>query len=301
MPTTFGRPRSISVFSMSMLLSLGFRIGGKHNLLAAAFTATSGTQSNGWSPTTELVRVMGGSSLTRSVQSRASASSDDKTHVPNDPFVFHIETPEDMEDLGGLLATLTTAPTAIFLDGDLGAGKTALSRGYLRTATADPHLLVTSPTYLLSNMYAAAAGSRVYHMDLYRLDQKETVDEVRELLRPLNLDYIFANDVTLMEWPERLGPSFVQQGGGSGMANLAEKDDQERWPVLPPERLHIDIRIQADTVPHETSGEDIVDAQSRMVTLTPVGERWRAALKESVDEGLVDDFLLLDDDDDSDE
>ena len=66
-----------------------------------------------------------------------------------------------MEELGGLLAALTVSPTAIFLDGDLGAGKTALSRGYLRTAAADPGLLVTSPTYLLSNVYMGASY-RVY-------------------------------------------------------------------------------------------------------------------------------------------
>jgi len=41
----------------------------------------------------------------------------------------------------------------ICLDGDLGAGKTGLARGFVRTATGDWDKLVTSPTYLLSNTY----------------------------------------------------------------------------------------------------------------------------------------------------
>ena len=205
-------------------------------------------------------------------------------------FVFYIETPEDMEDLGALLATLAVPPTAIFLDGDLGAGKTALSRGYLRTATADPDLLVTSPTYLLSNVYTTGTQSRVYHMDLYRLGQKETVGEIRELLRPLNLDYIFANDISLLEWPERLGPAFLQRYQRSSNHSL--------WPVLPLERLDVDIRIRKEqSEPRFVEEEEIEDVQSRIVTLTPVGNRWREALQEAVDEGLVDDFLISADDD----
>jgi tRNA threonylcarbamoyladenosine biosynthesis protein TsaE len=74
-----------------------------------------------------------------------------------------------MEDVGGLLfSTLVEeggeegeregggafgGGVVICLDGDLGAGKTALSRGFVRTATGDEGLRVTSPTYLLSNAY----------------------------------------------------------------------------------------------------------------------------------------------------
>jgi hypothetical protein len=77
-----------------------------------------------------------------------------------------------MEDVGGLLfSTLLEeggeegeheggggfggggGGMVICLDGDLGAGKTALSRGFVRTATGDAGLRVTSPTYLLSNAY----------------------------------------------------------------------------------------------------------------------------------------------------
>jgi len=47
---------------------------------------------------------------------------------------------------------------AILLDGDLGAGKTAFSRGFVRAATGDWQRRVTSPTYLLSNTYPVTLG-----------------------------------------------------------------------------------------------------------------------------------------------
>lgn len=93
-----------------------------------------------------------------------------------------IPTADDMEEIGALLASITlllespstssraadasaanAAGQVIFLKGDLGAGKTAFARGFLRAATGDWQLRVTSPTYLLSNTYlasdAAAQGS----------------------------------------------------------------------------------------------------------------------------------------------
>jgi len=88
-----------------------------------------------------------------------------------EPMKLRIPTPEDMEDIGALLAAVTlqeeggaatAAGDTIFLTGDLGAGKTALARGFVRAATGDAHLRVTSPTYLLSNTYrvvTAAASS----------------------------------------------------------------------------------------------------------------------------------------------
>ena len=74
-----------------------------------------------------------------------------------------ISTAEDMEDVGGLIASVTledqkAAGSIIFLMGDLGAGKTAFARGFLRAATGDQNLRVTSPTYLLANAYPANAG-----------------------------------------------------------------------------------------------------------------------------------------------
>ena len=70
---------------------------------------------------------------------------------------------DDMDDLGALLAVMSNPPDAIVLDGDLGAGKTSLSRGFILCKlgldsnndgeSSSSAMRVTSPTYLLSNTY----------------------------------------------------------------------------------------------------------------------------------------------------
>jgi tRNA A37 threonylcarbamoyladenosine biosynthesis protein TsaE len=70
-----------------------------------------------------------------------------------------------MEDLGALLSQIATRPgDVLLLDGDLGAGKTCLSRGFVQTllggAAANDgseQQRVTSPTYLLCNSYDIAS------------------------------------------------------------------------------------------------------------------------------------------------
>lgn len=78
------------------------------------------------------------------------------------PFTFAalkltIPTPEDMEDLGALLSQISNFPgDTLLLDGDLGAGKTCLSRGFVQTLVGGDQR-VTSPTYLLCNSYDIAS------------------------------------------------------------------------------------------------------------------------------------------------
>jgi tRNA threonylcarbamoyladenosine biosynthesis protein TsaE len=101
------------------------------------------------------------------------------------------------EALAARIAALTRPGDAILLSGDLGAGKTAFARAFLRAAAADPDLEVPSPSFTLVQRYETRPGV-VHHYDLWRLDGPAALtelgwDDARE-------------DIVLVEWPDRLGP-----------------------------------------------------------------------------------------------
>jgi tRNA threonylcarbamoyladenosine biosynthesis protein TsaE len=97
--------------------------------------------------------------------------------------------------LGGRVAGTAQVPQVIFLRGDLGAGKTTFSRGFLRGRGHDGS--VKSPTYTLVEPYEAVPGGPVFHLDLYR------VGDAQELIYLGLGDYLSAQGILLIEWPER--------------------------------------------------------------------------------------------------
>ena len=83
---------------------------------------------------------------------------------------------------------------ALYLSGDLGAGKTTWVRGFL--AACGVHALVRSPTYTLVELYGVGAVT-VLHLDLYRLQDGSE-------LEPLGVrDWAQPGYLWLIEWPER--------------------------------------------------------------------------------------------------
>ena len=77
-------------------------------------------------------------------------------------------TSEHIEEFGKEIAKVLEIGDVILLRGDLGAGKTTLTRGLLRELYQDDNMIVTSPSYLLDNTYEYN-GVMIHHMDLYRL------------------------------------------------------------------------------------------------------------------------------------
>jgi tRNA threonylcarbamoyladenosine biosynthesis protein TsaE len=112
--------------------------------------------------------------------------------------VVHTTTAEETEGFGARLASTRPAGDntlcVIYLTGDLGAGKTTLTRGLLRSLGVTG--AVRSPTYTLVEIYEMGALT-VLHLDLYRLTDPEELGNLglREWAR--------GGHLWLIEWPER--------------------------------------------------------------------------------------------------
>lgn len=120
--------------------------------------------------------------------------------APDDsPFFLQLELADEAatKRLAKALAPLLRPGDVLALGGDLGAGKTSFARALIN-ALPGPEEEVPSPTFTLVQLYERGP-LEVWHVDLYRLEDPEDALE-------LGLEEAFAEAVTLIEWPERLGP-----------------------------------------------------------------------------------------------
>ncbi len=109
---------------------------------------------------------------------------------------LRLSTQDDTDHLGCTLAAYARAGDCILLRGQIGAGKSALARAFIR-ALLGPDTEVPSPTFTLVQTYDHD-GVEIWHADLYRLsDAHEAVE--------LGLTDAFDDQICLIEWPELLG------------------------------------------------------------------------------------------------
>lgn len=99
---------------------------------------------------------------------------------------------EQMVNLGSLIASFATPNLVIGLNGDLGAGKTVLTKGigkYLGIKR-----VINSPTFTIMKIYDTTNEEikKLYHLDVYRLDSAESDFELEE--------YFYLDGLTVIEW-----------------------------------------------------------------------------------------------------
>jgi tRNA threonylcarbamoyladenosine biosynthesis protein TsaE len=107
--------------------------------------------------------------------------------------VFRTASEDETIALGERIARELPRRAVVLLIGDLGAGKTTLAKGIVKGLGAGEPDDVSSPTFTLIHEY----GTRVYHIDLYRLDRAAEA-------AALGIEELFDKDaVVLIEWGER--------------------------------------------------------------------------------------------------
>ncbi|MEU4113145.1 tRNA (adenosine(37)-N6)-threonylcarbamoyltransferase complex ATPase subunit type 1 TsaE [Kitasatospora sp. NPDC028055] len=147
-----------------------------------------------------------------------------------------VPTPERMGRLGRELAALLRPGDLVLLSGELGAGKTTLTRGLgegLQVRGA-----VTSPTFVIARVHPSLVGGpALVHVDAYRLGGD--LDEMEDL----DLDVSLPESVIVVEWGE----------------GKVERLSEER----------LEVRIERAI--GDTAGED---HDPRRVLLTGIGPRW---------------------------
>lgn len=105
---------------------------------------------------------------------------------------------EETTAWGREFAKRLKAPVLVLLTGDLGSGKTTLTKGIVAGLGAAAEDEVTSPTFTLVHEYGKGSGAaRVYHADLYRIENFHDFET-------LGLEDVFVKPaVVILEWSER--------------------------------------------------------------------------------------------------
>ncbi len=155
------------------------------------------------------------------------------------------ESPQETQQVGMQLGKLSQPGDVFLLVGGLGAGKTCLTQGIAWGLGIEGY--AASPSFVLINQYRGRLP--LYHIDLYRLDSIEEVNE-------LGLDdYLYSNGVCVVEWAEKA------------------------WAVLPRENLTVEMSFLSDTsrsITIKPNGKRYIEmiSQLSVTQRAKEGKRW---------------------------
>ena len=133
---------------------------------------------------------------------------------------FFSRSPEQTRRIGMRLGGEIQSGDVICLQGDLGAGKTTFVQGLAQGWGSRDS--VSSPTFIIVNVYRRENGGQLFHLDTYRLD---SVPEAEEL----DLDTMLAEGALVVEWPERLGALVPNERLWISFDHMAEEQRQIRF------------------------------------------------------------------------
>ena len=108
---------------------------------------------------------------------------------------FITNSPAETEKLGAALGAILSPGTILAYEGDLGAGKTAFTRGLARGLGCTD--MVTSPTYTIVNEYLSGRLP-LFHFDMYRLASADDLWDIGWE------DYLDRNGICAVEWSENV-------------------------------------------------------------------------------------------------
>ena len=141
--------------------------------------------------------------------------------------IIHSDSEEETLRLGIRLAKCLRWGQVVALYGDLGAGKTVLSRGVARGLGVEEP--VTSPTFTVVQEYRLPDRHYFFHLDMYRIENAEAA--VAFGIE----DFLFAKDaITFVEWPERIEKLLV---GPECIRLTLSHDDHDRRIIILPDGL----------------------------------------------------------------
>jgi len=153
---------------------------------------------------------------------------------------LRVDDPDAMAALGARIAAEVRAGDVVLLSGELGAGKTTLTRGL--GAALGVRGTVTSPTFVLARTHPRADAPSLVHVDAYRLGGADELDD---------LDLAFDDSIVVIEW------------GAGLIEHLVDE-----WLAVTIERP------TGATTEAVESGTDLEPIEPRTVTIEGVGARW---------------------------